>query len=449
LSGRPALANKLFVNSEADSEVGWQSALDFRATPWYSAYTARQIMDAQALVIQGLSVNFRLSNDSAFVGDWKNRTHFAWFGDDTAFLLIKKPSHNVFTLFSFLGGEQYQTSADVKKGVSSAVTAIATARATSQAAVVISNYSGDTNLVGTTSLAVTLKNVPFSSGRLVEYRIDKDHSNSYATWQAMGSPSTFSADELQTLRDKQELERLSLADFGGSGASLNLDLPVSGVSLLLLSADPGKPPSKPRGIARRIYASLIAGREDVAVTWRQDDFTVKTFEVYFSASLQGTFVRVNKPDILSTAFIHQVGKGSAGYYKVRAVDYWDRTSLFSDIVGLDGTVVPSPEDPSDAGADASPSNGGGAGARADGAPGSSSGSTGGAEGGFGGTSNATGGATSGTSDSTDLSSSGGSDGGCACSVPKPIAPRASATVVSLAGLLLRRRKPRPRNHDHR
>jgi hypothetical protein len=405
-------------------------------------------MDAQALVIQGLSVKFRLSNDSAFVGDWKNRTHVAWFGDDTTFLLIKKPSHNVFTLLSFLGGDQYQTSADVKKGASSAVTAIATARDTSQAAVVITNYSGDTNLTGTTSLAVTLKNVPFSSGKLVEYRIDKDHSNSYAAWQALGSPSTFSADQLQTLRDEQELERLSVADFGGSGASLNLDLPVSGVSLLLLSADPGKPPSKPRTIARRIYASLVAGKEDVAVTWRQDDFTVKTFEVYFSANLQGTFLRVNKPDILSTAFIHQVEKGSAGYYKVRAVDYWDRASLFSDTVGLDGTVVPSAEDPSDAGADASTPSGGAAGARADGASGSSGGGPGGAHGGFGGMSQATGGATSGASSSTDDPSSAGSDSGCACSVPSATAPRAAADILLLGVLLLRRRRGR-HNHDNR
>ncbi|MBO9711227.1 MAG: beta-xylosidase, partial [Caulobacter sp.] len=75
--------------------------------------------------------------------------------------------------------------------------------------------------------------------RLVHYRIDRDHSNSYAAWLAMGSPIAPSDAQRKTLIEASRLT--ALAPEGAAvavtrgGAQLDFTLPRQGVSLLVLT----------------------------------------------------------------------------------------------------------------------------------------------------------------------------------------------------------------------
>jgi xylan 1,4-beta-xylosidase len=52
---------------------------------------------------------------------------------------------------------------------------------------------------------LNLVNLPFSSGKIVEYRIDRDHGNTYQQWRNMGSPANPTDAQIQQLRDGHEL----------------------------------------------------------------------------------------------------------------------------------------------------------------------------------------------------------------------------------------------------
>src|SRR5439155_24006839 len=81
---------------------------------------------------------------------------------------------------------------------------------------------------------------PFARGaRLVHYRIDRDDSNSYAAWLAMGSPiapndgqraELLKAAQLSTLEDAGSPRAISHGK-----AALNFILPRQGVSLIVLT----------------------------------------------------------------------------------------------------------------------------------------------------------------------------------------------------------------------
>jgi len=74
---------------------------------------------------------------------------------------------------------------------------------------------------------------------LAHYRVDADHSNSFATWRAMGSPLAPTNEQRATLLKAAELatmdaEPRQLTARGGD-AKLAFALPRQGVSLLVIT----------------------------------------------------------------------------------------------------------------------------------------------------------------------------------------------------------------------
>jgi xylan 1,4-beta-xylosidase len=92
------------------------------------------------------------------------------------------------------------------------------------------------------SAAVTLQvtGLPKSEKRLLvrHFRIDGDHSNSYSTWKAMGSPQSPSAEQIAKLEKSGQLQLLEsprYIDSNSGAAQLKFTLPLQGVSLVQLS----------------------------------------------------------------------------------------------------------------------------------------------------------------------------------------------------------------------
>jgi xylan 1,4-beta-xylosidase len=72
--------------------------------------------------------------------------------------------------------------------------------------------------------------------RVTHYRIDEQHSNSYAAWQRMGSPVAPTRAQYDELREAGQLQMLPAASVPISKGMAQIDftLPRQGVSLLLL-----------------------------------------------------------------------------------------------------------------------------------------------------------------------------------------------------------------------
>src|SRR5262249_28453193 len=151
---------------------------------------------------------------------------------------------------------------------------------------------------------LNLVNLPFSSGKIVEYRIDKDHGNTYQQWRYMGSPANPTDAQIQQLRDGQELGTVgSIPDLKSTSATLNFKLPRCGVSLILLSADPGAPPRQVSGLYTTRYRALSNQQDDVMLKWLDTGSRlIRTYEVYRSDTADGPYTRVNTPDIICTGF---------------------------------------------------------------------------------------------------------------------------------------------------
>lgn len=69
------------------------------------------------------------------------------------------------------------------------------------------------------------------------YRIDQDHSNSYAVWKRMGSPSHPTAAQVAELRKASELAQVEAATVATQDgtATVTMQLPRQAVSLVTLT----------------------------------------------------------------------------------------------------------------------------------------------------------------------------------------------------------------------
>jgi len=338
LLDHPRFGSLPFLDDEADSEVGWDTPRDYRATPWYAAFIARSVNEHIVRILDGASIaggrriDYRLSNDDSCWGPWEFRAQLTRFGTDEQFAFIKKPSHTVRTALALLGDERcLVTGWQLADGVG----AIATRRGSRQVAVLVYNYSDQTDATGMSRVRLNLEHLPFSAGKWAHYRIDAEHGDTFRQWLALGAPMAPTDEQIQALRLHQELEVCDpIDDVAGPSLSRMFDLPLPGVSMIVISADPGPGAEPIAGIYSQGYPSLSGRREDVMIKWNSASRFVKTYEVLYALSEAGPFVRVNAADQIETGFVYQRPHGERGYAKVRASDYWGRTIGESEVIPI-------------------------------------------------------------------------------------------------------------------
>jgi L-iduronidase len=345
LRDHPTFASKLFLNDEADSEVGWNDTkYEFRATPWYAAFIARSANEHLIRIADGrdiaghAKINFQLSNDDAFWGPFVYRAQCVRFGTDDRCALIKKPAREVRTALALLGDERCDVTG---AALEDSIGAIATKRGSSQVAVLLYHHNDDPTARGESEVQLKLRHLPFSSGRLAIYRIDAAHGDTYAAWKAMGSPEIPSDDQIEQLRAKQEFSMAEPAtDFEGRSFNRTISLPMPGVCVVVLSRDPKVRPAQVDGVVVEKYSSLSGARNDFAIGWRSGSRFTKTYEVLHADKREGPYTRVNSVDQIDTAFVLSRPSTASGFVKVRSVDYWNRSGPESEAVALDPSAAP-------------------------------------------------------------------------------------------------------------
>jgi len=138
---------------------------------------------------------------------------------------------------------------------------------------------------------------------------------------------------MRGVQELVELEEPRLVQAKNGRLTLEFDLPMPGVSLVLLSAKAAKAPAKVVGLRAERSPGLLE-KDEILLVWKGVDSRVlRTYEVLYSESPDGPFKRVNEGSLLCTAFLHvRDSQGKKGYYKLRAADYWGRAGQESDPV---------------------------------------------------------------------------------------------------------------------
>ena len=245
----PELKNTPIVIGESDPEGC--AACPMRTDPhngyrngtMYSSYTAEQIARTYELA-DVHRVNLMGAVTWAF--EFEDQPYFEGFRDLST-NGIAKPVLNVFRMLGQMGGDRVSSSSSGalpldavrETGVRDRpdVNALASREARS-AAVLVWNYHDDDRPAPDAPVELVIKGLPAGRVRVTHHRVDRDHSNSYAVWQKMGSPQPPSPQQITALEAAAQLQQLEppkqLAVKDGV-VTMTFALPRQGVSLVKLT----------------------------------------------------------------------------------------------------------------------------------------------------------------------------------------------------------------------
>ncbi len=334
----PQFADLPFMNDECFFAGEWDDDHIWRGGPCYAALCAKAVNQHVNVLIDDQACRYSiLSNYNGFVGPWGQRTLLARMGDGDDFAagrfeLIKKPALNVMAMMGLLGETRLETTRIADHFSDLGV--LATRLGQEQIAVMIYHSSDDVDASGNESVHLCLDNFPFEQAVLAHYRIDAEHGNPLTLWEQMGRPAAPSAEQLVQLREHQNLAQLEpprevTAEDGRF--ELDFDLPLPGVSLILLSDKPAEEPSQITGLQGRRYEGLHGGGQ-VMLSWTAlDSRVIKSYTVHCSAKPEGRAVRISGSDLICSALLHTPAPRGPIVYKVSATDYWGRTGPATEL----------------------------------------------------------------------------------------------------------------------
>lgn len=158
---------------------------------------------------------------------------------------IDKPVLNVFRMYGMMGDRRIHVSSDSgigwKEVVESGVRgermdagAIAS-RGDNFATVMFWNYHDDDKVSPDAEVEFIIKNIPSKKVKITQYRIDRDHSNSYEAWKSMGSPQDPSPAQYMELEKSGMLELYGKSSKGKikeEALRFNTSIQRQGVGLL-------------------------------------------------------------------------------------------------------------------------------------------------------------------------------------------------------------------------
>lgn len=363
----PTLSKTPFYNDEADPMVGWSKNLLWRADSTYAAMVAKVITQHQNMILakQPLLINYTLlSNDNAFLSyvphQFTQRTLTARFqmnNTNTPYVqLVLKPVFMVMGALSLLGDKQLHTNLTVPDklgtvvvGNDSTVGVLAGLHVpykgipTSDAwQVTILIYSSNDTSLSTRADSITVSLNLNGSGdfAIVEYYINNMVSNPYGVWVKQGKPSFPSVQQFREMRFQEGLMSSKVQYFRSKKNAHVFKNPYSqlvqpGVILIHVCAKSKLPPDQ---VTEVVVHNITSGQ--VLLTWSDNCVNTKCilyYDVEFSNKTEsGPYAKINNNStsiITSYNFVPNVKVLSdamvTGFYRIRAVDYFQRPGAYS------------------------------------------------------------------------------------------------------------------------
>jgi xylan 1,4-beta-xylosidase len=241
----PELRAKPIVIGESDPEgcAACQGPqLGYRNGTMYSSYTAASFARKQELADKH-GVNFEGALTWAF--EFEDQPYFAGFRA-LATNGLDLPVLNVFRMFARMKGQRVDVQSDgavtlneiLRDGVRKKPDVSAISSITKNKLYVMIWHYHDDDVPGPdANVELALTNLPVARGnaRLTEFRIDNNHSNSFAAWQRMGSPQAPTAAEYAELERAGQLAKMGTAKtiaVTNGQANVSVSLPRQAVSLI-------------------------------------------------------------------------------------------------------------------------------------------------------------------------------------------------------------------------
>jgi xylan 1,4-beta-xylosidase len=243
----PELKVKPIVIGESDPEgcAACQGPqLGYRNGTMYSSYTAASFF-RKHLLADKHGVNLEGALTWAF--EFEDQPYFAGFRA-LASNGLDLPVLNVFRMYSRMGGQRVAatSSAEIaldqimKDGVRGTPDVAALASLEGRKLIIMVWHYHDDDLAGPdAAIALTAAGLPVAAGSatLTHYRIDGEHSNSYAAWKKIGSPLAPNDKQYAALEQAGKLAPLAgpaTISIQQGATTLKFNLPRQGVSLLVL-----------------------------------------------------------------------------------------------------------------------------------------------------------------------------------------------------------------------
>ncbi len=252
----PALDGLECVLSEIDPD-GWAAGgawdnanLNFRNTEYYPSFVAAAFDKVSRYARQSGWDLKLLTWAFMFVGErcFEGTRAFSTQG-------IDKPILNLFRMYARMGQREVLFESTAAKdpltyanlcdhGEEPDVSGFATLSGNESLEVLIYNHHDDWDVGGEYEIDLEIENLPFEESALVlkHYRIDQSHSNAYAEWMRQGKPMYPAPGQRAAIKSRAGLELLGPPQkivCDGSKLTLNFELPVHGISLLIVSSAPG------------------------------------------------------------------------------------------------------------------------------------------------------------------------------------------------------------------
>ena len=247
----PGLDKLECILSEIDPD-GWAAGgawdntnLNFRNTEYYPSFVAAAFDKVSRFARRNKWDLRLLSWAFLFVGErcFEGTRSFSTQGIDKAIL-------NLFRMYAKMGDQEIFFESSGSKdpltyqdpngyGQAPDISGFATLAGTRRLAVLVYNHHDDWDIDATSDVEVKIENLPFEEPALIlrHYRIDQSHSNAYAEWLRQGRPMYPAPGQRAAINAHAGLELLEAAQTlhpERGRLTLNFELPVHGISLLIL-----------------------------------------------------------------------------------------------------------------------------------------------------------------------------------------------------------------------
>ncbi len=339
-----------FMNDESDivwqgnSGVWKESWLNFRNTHYFPGFVCKMVNRYCDIVEDKYGVNLSIVDSDNCHLQWEkylysgNRSQFTPLVSYPSTDIIKKPAFNGYVLLSRLGKQRLAvqcTNDDFSRkfGVLPTMT-------DDCLSVMVWNFEdGIEDNVNTRKVELSLEKLTDSlknkSFKMVHYRIDSEHSNSYSIWNKNGKPEEPTIEQIKEIREKAGLELYEpvsdvkfTEDF-----TIVLDMPMHSVSLLLFIPESTEVPTAISFIKAEVEKGY--NNRQVFLKWEpnhDEDFLY--YRIYRRGSTEEEYQVISDNKSLNTATYldMDVATGEEYSYKIITVNASSLESEFSEVV---------------------------------------------------------------------------------------------------------------------
>lgn len=215
----------------------------YRNGTMYSSYTASSLAKIYDIAFY-YKVN--LLGVVSWSFEFENQPWFHGFRD-LATNGVDKPVLNVFRMFGMMGNTRVETKSSegftwkniIDSGVRGTKPDINTiaSKTKNEATVLLWNYHDDDKFSADAVVELEVNGIPAGKVLISQYRIDKEHSNSYEVWRKMGSPQAPTPEQYTVLEKAGQLQMTGStekAKVKKGKLSFNIMLPRQGVALFVI-----------------------------------------------------------------------------------------------------------------------------------------------------------------------------------------------------------------------